>query len=138
MADATLSGSFWILFLYDVCEEIHLETLRGIPAVKLRREPAFRHPSPEYVRFERPPVVQRLEPIVLESGSRFQGELNYYECGVVSLKLELPFEIDWPQLVDPSSRWIAAPELAKPGLKRSALNREIESSNLSSPANLIS
>src|SRR5260370_26008832 len=95
-----LSGSFWILFLYDVCEEIHLETLRGIPAVKLRREPAFRHPSPEYVRFERPPVVQRLEPIVLESGSRFQGELNYYEYGVVSLKLELPFEVDWPQLVD--------------------------------------
>ncbi len=95
-----LSGSFWILFLYDVCEEIHLETLRGIPAVKLRREPAFRHPSPEYVRFERPPVVQRLEPIVLESGSRFRGELNYYEYGVVSLKLELPFEVDWPQLVD--------------------------------------
>jgi hypothetical protein len=111
MATAPLSGSFWILFLYDVCEEIQLETLRRIPGVELRREPAFRHPAPDYVRFERPPVVERLEPIVLSSGSRFLGELNYYEYGVVSLKLELPFELDWPQLVDLSSRWIAAPEL---------------------------
>ncbi len=111
MASDHLSGSFWILFLYDVCEEIHLETLRGLLRVEPRREPSFRHPSPEYVRFERPPVVQRLEPIVLESGSRLQGELNYYEYGVVSIKLELPFEVDWPQLVDLSSRWIDAPEL---------------------------
>lgn len=111
MAGDPLSGSFWILFLYDICEEIRLETLRGLLGVEPRREPSFRHPSPEYVRFERPPVVQRLEPIVLESGSRLQGELNYYEYGVVSIKLELPFEVDWPQLVDLSSRWIAAPEL---------------------------
>ncbi len=111
MADDRLSGSFWILFLYDICEEIRLDALRALLGVEPRREPIFRHPSPEYVRFERPPVVQRLEPIVLESGSRLQGELNYYEYGVVSIKLELPFEVDWPQLVDLSSRWIDAPEL---------------------------
>ncbi len=111
MAGDRLSGSFWILFLYDICEEIRLETLRGLLRVEPRREPSFRHPSPEYVRFERPPVVQRLEPITLESGSRLQGELNYYEYGVVSIKLELPFEVDWSQLVDLSSRWIDAPEL---------------------------
>jgi hypothetical protein len=112
VAGDSLSGSFWILFLYDICEEIHLETLRGLLKVEPRREPSFRHPSPEYVRFERPPVVQRLEPIVLESGGQLiQGELNYYEYGVVSIKLELPFEVDWPQLVDLSSRWIDAPEL---------------------------
>ncbi len=111
MAGVALPGSFWILFLYDICEEIRLETLRSILGVEPRREPAFRHPSPEYVRFERPPVVERIEPIVLASGSRFEGELNYYEYGVVSLKLELPFELDWPELIDLSSRWIAAPEL---------------------------
>ena len=111
MAGDHLSGSFWILFLYDICEEIRLENLRGLLGVEPRREPSFRHPSPEYVRFERPPVVQRLEPMMLESGSRLRGELNYYEYGVVSIKLELPFELDWPQLVDLSSRWIAAPEL---------------------------
>jgi len=106
-----LSGSFWILFLYDICEEIRLDTLRELLGVERRREPSFRHPSPDYVRFERPPVVQRLDPIVLESGSRLQGELNYYEYGVVSIKLELPFEVDWPELVALSSRWIDAPEV---------------------------
>jgi hypothetical protein len=111
MAGTPLAGSLWILWLYDVCEEIDLVALRAILGVPSRREPTFRHPSPEYVRFERPPVVQRLEPIVLENGSRLQGELNYYEYGVVSIKLELPFQADWPQLTDLSSRWMTTPEL---------------------------
>ena len=111
MSDAALSGSFWILFQYDVCEEIQLEALQRISNLELRREPAFRHPAPDYVRFERPPVVQRLEPIVLPTGETFVGELNYYEYGVVSLKLEMPFDLSWPQLVGLSSRWIAAAEL---------------------------
>lgn len=111
MAGAPLAGSLWMLWLYDVCEEIDLEALRTILGVQPRREPGFRHPSPEYVRFERPPVVQQLEPIVLNSGSRLQGELNYYDYGVVSIKLELPFQADWPRLIDLSSRWMATPEL---------------------------
>jgi hypothetical protein len=111
MPDAPLTGSVWILWMYDVCEEINLETLRKILGVQARREPSFRHPSPEYVRFERPPVVQRLDPIVLESGSRLEGELNYYEYGVVSIKLEMPFETDWPRLIDLSCRWMTTPEL---------------------------
>ena len=111
MADASpLTGSLWSLWLYDVCEEIDLDALRKILGVPARREPSFRHPSPEYVRFERPPVVQQLEPIVLESGSRLKGELNYYEYGVVSIKLELPFEANWQQLTDLSSRWMTNPE----------------------------
>jgi hypothetical protein len=110
MADTPLTGSLWILWQYDVCEEINLEALRAILGARVRREPSVRHPSPEYVRFERPPVVQQLEPIVLENGSRLQGELNYYEYGVVSIKLELPFEADWPHLPVLSSRWMATPE----------------------------
>jgi hypothetical protein len=108
---AELTGSLWSLWLYDVCEEINLDALRGILGVEARREPTFRHPSPEYVRFERPPVVERLEPIVLENGNRLQAELNYYEYGVVSIKLELPFEADWARLTDLSSRWMTAPEV---------------------------
>jgi hypothetical protein len=111
MPGAPLIGSVWILWLYDVCEEINLEALRKMLGVEARREPSFRHPSPEYVRFERPPVVERLEPVTLESGSRLEGELNYYEYGVVSIKLELPFETDWPELVELSSRWMTAPDL---------------------------
>jgi hypothetical protein len=110
MVEAPLTGSIWILWLYDVCEEIDLAALRGILGVQARREPSFRSPSPEYVRFERPPVVQQIQPIVLEGGARLQGEVNYYEYGVVSLKLELPFRADWPQLTELSSRWMTAPE----------------------------
>jgi hypothetical protein len=106
-----LTGSLWILWLYDVSDEIDLDALRAILGVQARREPSFRHPSPEYVRFDRPPVVERLDPILLEGGARFEGELNYYEYGVVSIKLELPFEAEWPQLTDLSSRWMTTPEL---------------------------
>ena len=110
MAGTPISGSLWTLWLYDVCEEIDLDALRAILGVQAPREPRVRHPSPEYVRFERPPVVQQVEPIVLESGSRLRGELNYYEYGVVSIKLELPFQADWQQLADLSSRWMTTPE----------------------------
>jgi hypothetical protein len=111
MAGAPLIGSLWSLWLYDVCEEIDLEALRGILGVPARREPSFRHPSPEYVRFERPPVLERLDPIVLEGGHCLERQLNYYEYGVVSIKLELPFAVDWPALTDLSSRWMTNAEL---------------------------
>ena len=114
MAGAPLSGSLWILWLYDVCEEINLETLRRILGVGARPEP--RHLSPEYVRFERPPVVQRLEAI--------NGELNYYEYGVVSIKLELPFETDWAELTELSARSMTNPDLEKKAVE--AVRRCVE------------
>jgi hypothetical protein len=110
MTGTPLSGSLWTLWMYDVCEEINLDALRTILGVEARREPGFRLPSPEYVRFERPPVVERLEPLMLGSGACLQGELNYYEYGVVSIKLELPFSANWPELTELSSRWMTNTE----------------------------
>jgi len=107
-----LTGSFLMLYLFDVCEEINLETLRRLlGAEPARRQPSFRQPAPDYVRFEKPPVVEPLDPLVFDSGERFRSEINYYDYGVVCLRLEMPIESDWPQLVGTSSRWIAAPEL---------------------------
>jgi len=114
MADAPdhLSGTFWILILYDVCEEIRLEELRAIlGAQPPGREPSFRGPTPEYVRFQKPPVIEYLEPLRLESGERLQHQIHYYEYGVVSIELQLSFEFDWQELMRLSSRWIAAPEI---------------------------
>lgn len=109
-----LSGTFWLLFLYDVCDEIRLEELRAIlGAQPAGREPAFRRPTPEYVRFQKPPVVEYLEPLVLESGERLHHQLHYYDFGVVSIELQLPFEFGWQELIRLSSRWIAAPEIEK-------------------------
>ncbi len=112
MAKDTIAGSFGLLFLYDICEEIRLDELRGLlKAPAARREPSFRHPVPEYVRFERPPVVDILEPVKLDSGEVLSCRMNYYEYGVVTVKLELPFEFGWDQLVELSGTWIAAPAI---------------------------
>ncbi|MGA2134824.1 MAG: hypothetical protein ABSH50_21270 [Bryobacteraceae bacterium] len=109
-----LSGTFGLLFLYDVCEEIHLDDLRALlGAQPAGREPAFRQPTPEYVRFQKPPVIDYQEPLVLDSGERLQCQLHYYQYGVVSIELQLPFEFEWQDLIRLASRWIAAPEIEK-------------------------
>jgi hypothetical protein len=109
-----LKGSFWVLVLYDVAEQIQLDKLRGIVGAEPpRREPTFKHPAPEYVRFERPPVVEYLDPVRLSTGEQFQSRIKYFDYGVVSVELELSFETDWTDLVRLSNRWIAAPEIEK-------------------------
>ena len=109
-----LRGSFWVLVLYDVAEQIELKKLRGLAGAEMpRREPAFKHPAPEYVRFERPPVVDYPGPVYIATGEQFQSRVKYFDYGVVSVELELSFESDWGDLVRLSNRWIAAPEVDK-------------------------
>jgi len=108
MATDILSGSFWFLFAYDVGEEIDLEALRKL--VPPNVGPTFRRAAPDYVKFERPPVVERLAPVTVEGVGELRGELNYYDYGVVSVKLELPFAHSWPDLVARWSRLIDSPE----------------------------
>jgi hypothetical protein len=106
-----LRGSFWVLVLYDVAEEIHLDKLRDLIGVApVRPQPSFKHPAPEYVRFERPPVVEHPEPVVTATGERFEAQVKYFDYGVVSVELKLQFEADWDELVRLSNRWILAPE----------------------------
>jgi hypothetical protein len=81
--------------------------------MKSGREPQFRHPAPEYVRFERPPVVESLPPVQLDSGESVRCSTNYYDYGVMSVEFELPFEFDWDRLVKSSAEWITAPQLGK-------------------------
>jgi hypothetical protein len=109
---ATISGSLSILFLYDVCDEIRLEELRRI--LKLPpagREPPFRQPAPEYVQFARPPVAEPARTALLVGGEQISGRLAYYEYGVVSLNLVIPFEAQWDEIVMLAARWMNAPEL---------------------------
>jgi hypothetical protein len=109
-----LKGSFWALVLYDVAEEIDLDRLRGIiGAEPARREPSFKHPTPDYVRFERPPVVEYPDAMRLESGQEFKVRIRYFDYGVVSVEMELPFEAGWDELVILANRWIIAPEIER-------------------------
>jgi hypothetical protein len=67
-----LQGSVLVLIQFDVCEEINLDSLRDIFGAR-RQEASFKHPAPGYVRYQRPPVVEPVEPLVLESGERLDA-----------------------------------------------------------------
>jgi hypothetical protein len=103
--DKTLQGSVLVLIQFDVCEEINLDALRDIFGAR-RQDASFKHPAPGYVRYQRPPVVERVEPLVLESGERLDAQIKYYDYGVLSVVFELPFSGDWDTLVRLSSRWV--------------------------------
>jgi hypothetical protein len=105
VAEPTLHGSLLVLMQFDVCEEIRLDQLREIIGARTM-EPSFKHPAPGYVRYLRPPVVERIESVVLETGERLEGQIKYYDYGVVSLIFELPFSGDWEKLVQLASRWV--------------------------------
>ena len=101
----TLQGSVLVLIQFDVCEEINLDALRDIFGAR-RQETSFKHPAPGYVRFQRPPVVEPVEPLILESGERLDVQIKYYDYGVLSVVFELPFSGDWDTLVRLASRWV--------------------------------
>jgi len=103
--DKTLQGSVLVLIQFDVSEEIRLDDLRDIFGAR-RQEASFKHPAPGYVRYQRPPVVERVEPLVLESGERLDAQIKYYDYGVLSVVFELPFTGDWDTLVRLASRWV--------------------------------
>ncbi len=101
----SLQGSVLVLIQFDVCEEIKLDALRDIFGAR-RQDASFKHPAPGYVRFQRPPVVEPVEPLILESGERLDVQIKYYDYGVLSVVFELPFSGDWDTLVRLASRWV--------------------------------
>jgi len=104
--EAPLRGSVLVLIQFDVCEEIRLDQLRGIFGARTLEQPSLKHPAPGYVRYQRPPVVEPIDTLVLDSGERLQGQIKFYDYGVVSVVLELPFSGDWDTLVRLGSRWV--------------------------------
>ena len=113
-----LQGTFRILLLYDVADSINLERLKstlGVPPAE--RLPSFMHPTPEYVRFELPPVIEHLDPVRLETGEQLEARIKYYDYGVISLDMELPFACEWDALVRLSAEWIAAPNIESRALE---------------------
>jgi hypothetical protein len=104
-ADAALQGAVLVLIQFDVSEEIRLDELRRIFGAR-RAEASFKHAAPTYVQYQRPPVVEPIEPLVLDSGERLDAQIRYYDYGVLSVVFELPFSGDWDTLVRLSSRWV--------------------------------
>jgi hypothetical protein len=107
---AALTGTVFVLIQFDVCEEIKLsglsEIIGSLSGARTISQPSMKHPAPGYIRYQRPPVVEPIDALVLESGERLHGEIKYYDYGVLSVVFQLPFTGDWETLVRLASRWV--------------------------------
>jgi hypothetical protein len=107
-------GSFRALLIFDIAEEFDVAKLRELlGAEPPARSPGFKLPAPGYVRFERAPLLETCEPVHLATGESANARLRYFDYGVVSLEIEMPFETDWPGLIALSNRWIEAGEVER-------------------------
>jgi len=104
--ETVLRGSVMVLLQFDVCEAIRLDRLQELVSARTVQQPNMKHPAPGYVRYQRPPVVVPLEPLVLESGETLHGEIKYYDYGVLSVVFELAFADGWSKLTALASRWV--------------------------------
>jgi hypothetical protein len=115
-----MRGSIRQLVLFDVADEIRLDAVRAALGIaQPDRVPAFSRPAPEYVRFERPPVIETLRV----EGS--EARAKYYDYGVVSIEIDRQFSLDWPELVERSASLLSDPsveqrtfDLVKPHLEK--------------------
>jgi len=103
--ETSLQGSILVLIQFDVAEEIRLDELRKIFGARTAGA-SFKHPTPGYVQYQRPPVVEPVEALVLETGERLDAQIKYYDYGVLSVVFELPISGDWNDLVRLSGRWV--------------------------------
>ncbi len=106
MTAVKVEGTIIVLNLYDVAEEIRLSGLAPLTGVT-PLSPTFKHPAPEYVRFERPPLIEPMAPLTLPTGERFEATLQYYDYGVVSLLLRFAFSGPWDELQQRAGSWIS-------------------------------
>jgi len=118
-----LKGSFFALTFYDVAEQIQTGKLHEIAGAQ--RAPGFKHPAPDYVRFQIPVSLEYPEPVSLPSGEKFESRIKYFDYGVVCIELEIGFDTDWGGLVQLANRWMAEPKLESLSseLLRSRLDR---------------
>lgn len=95
-----LNGRLRSLYLFDVCEEISLSRAQEILGAPLS-EPLIPtpRPGPDYVRFERPPLVETID----------NGSIKYYDYGVVCYERDAPFCCDWKTLITEASRRVLDP-----------------------------
>jgi hypothetical protein len=108
----SLRGHIRVLFLYDVAEAIGLDVLRSMAEKKgVELRSSLAHPVPHHLRFERPPSIEPAGLMALDTGESVEVTTKYYDYGVVSIEMELPFEGDWDSLVSQSNRWSNVTEL---------------------------
>jgi hypothetical protein len=107
-----LRGCIRTFFFYDVGEALELDKLRSLLDPHGRpTQPDFPRRTPEYVRFENPPITEPSEPLTLRSGESVDCSIKYYEYAIVEVQLEVPFEGSWEKLMAQTARWMDAPDI---------------------------
>jgi hypothetical protein len=98
-------GCFHIVLLYDVAESIDLEIVRGLLGPRAEAvKPVFPRGTPQYVRFERPPIVEPGEPMTLGTGEQVSSSIKYYGFAAAVVEIEAPFECEWSKLPAEAAR----------------------------------
>jgi len=110
MALPEFHGFIQVMMLYDVCDEIDLDALRQHIGGG-RQASVFKHATPEYVKFERQPLIEPAGTVALQSGEQFSGIMRFYDFGVVSVLLRSAFSGKWAELQQLGARLIATSEL---------------------------
>ena len=110
--EAQLVGTVLLLVQFDVCEEIRVDELAKALSARTVASSGSQYTPPGYVRYERPPVVEPIDGIQLPNEHPLNGELKYYDYGVVSLLLQLPFTGNWDGLIKLASHWVWDVDLA--------------------------
>jgi hypothetical protein len=120
-----LQGTLRALFLFDIAEEIDLQQLHSILGTSpSKREPSFLHITPEYVRYERPPVLDHIPPCTTNTGQVLSGRVRYFDYGVASIELQLAIAGGWQELIRLANRWFESSELEE--LAQQALREHLE------------
>jgi len=107
-----LRGCIRVFVFYDVGEAFDLNKLRSLSDPRGGpTQPDFPRRTPEYVRFENPPIAEPSEPLTLRSGEKVMCSIKYYEYAIVEVQLEVAFEGSWDALLAQTARWMDAPDI---------------------------
>lgn len=110
-----VKGSVLFFNLYDVAEEIKLDRVRELLGAR-PQERAFKNAAPQYVRFERPPVIESISVEGLAPQAA-HGQVKYYDYGVISVMFEVPIATGWEAVVAMASKWMSGSEFESAALR---------------------
>lgn len=97
-------------------EAIDLHKLRGLLGSRGgATKPDFPRRTPDYVRFENPPIAEPSEPLTLRGGEKVVCSIKYYEYAIIEVQIEAEFEGTWDTLLAQTSRWMDLADIEPDG-----------------------
>ena len=76
------------------------------------------------MRFEQPPILEPSEDVTLQSGEDVVCSIKYYSFAAAVVQLDVPFECEWENLKNQSSRWVDPTDFEPQA--RAVLRRHLE------------